>query len=74
MTAKSKRSIKRARKRRPSVKNVAKQAAKAGLTVTSIEYKLDGTVTYHTGKPTLDTAISVNDNEDDGPSVDPRWN
>jgi hypothetical protein len=56
------------RKRRPSIKSVTTQAAKAGLTVTGIEYKPDGTVTYHTGKPALDVGNNANDNDDDGSS------
>ena len=53
---------------------MAKQAAKASLTVTGVEYKPDGAVTYHTGKPTIDVGNNVNDNDDDGPSIDPGWN
>jgi hypothetical protein len=61
------------RKRRPSISSVAREAAKAGLVVTGIEYKPDGSVTYHTGKPTPGV-VNVNDNQDDGSSTDPDWN
>ena len=60
------------RKRKPSLATVAKQAAKAGLTVTGIEYRADGSVTYLTGKPTPGI-VSLNDNDDDGISTDPGW-
>jgi hypothetical protein len=66
------REVKR-RKRRPSIDSVAKQAAKAGLAVTGIEYHPDGTVTYLTGKPGPDIGSKANDNQDDDKSPDPYW-
>lgn len=66
---------KRARNRRPSIKALAKQAEQAGLAVTSVEYRVDGTVVVHTGQPAgLDVAKSGNDNKKIKRSPDPGWN
>src|SRR5262245_36458176 len=70
---KAAKAIKQSRKRKLTLARAQKEAANAGLTVTGVEYKPDGTITYHTGKQAPDIGVSVNDNDDDGPSIDPGW-
>ena len=39
------------RRRKPTLARMQREAVKAGLTVTRVEYKPDGTVTFHTSTP-----------------------
>ena len=58
----------RTRKRRPTLAAVARQAAKAGITVAAYDVRPDGTIKIVTGKP-----VGA-DQMDDTASSDPKWN
>jgi hypothetical protein len=61
-------SVKRTRKRKPTLAGIKRQAVKAGVEVARYDFRPDGTISIVTGKPVGDIDM------DDTSSPDPKWN